>query len=157
MGILLFPTPDLYGRKRMITIAALMSVVGCWLTMAGPTKLLKSVGYFVLGFFHIRGSLCYIMSFEFNVDVYKSVNCTIINVVDGLTMFFLCGWLKFVNSDLIMFLTIATIVGTSASIILILIIPESPKWSITRDRQMEARKVINYISMFNGSDFRVGF
>jgi len=64
---------------------------------------------------------------------------------------------KFIDPDVDKILHISYIIGFVASILYLIIIPESPKWLIIRQgpKSQKAIKILNYIAWFNGSTFRV--
>lgn len=54
LGALFFPFPDLLGLKATMNIVLPINVFGAYLVNFGNTLALKSIGYFVLGFGHIK-------------------------------------------------------------------------------------------------------
>ena len=54
LGALFFPFPDLIGLKSSMNIVLPINVFGTYLVVFGQTLDLKSLGYFILGFGHLK-------------------------------------------------------------------------------------------------------
>ena len=90
-------------------------------------------------------------------DKQKALISTLINAYDCSTLALLSVFFKFVEPDTDRVLNIGYAIGLGASILYLLLVPESPKWLLIKQgpRSKEAIKVLNYIAWFNGSTYRV--
>mmetsp|Transcript_5997 Transcript_5997/g.10187 ORF Transcript_5997/g.10187 Transcript_5997/m.10187 type:complete len:304 (+) Transcript_5997:453-1364(+) len=150
-GSLLFPFPDVMGRSSVIKYSFFFVILGQVLVIYVNNLTIKGLGFFIHGFFHIRASMCYVMLFELVEDQYKSLTCTILNVVDGFTMGVTCIWFMFVSQDALKFLEYSFWVGTIASVLIIFLTPESPVFLILNDKQSDAKVILNQIAKVNKS------
>lgn len=68
-----------------------------------------------------------------------------------------CAFFKFYKPDLNMILNIHLYVGIITTILLMLLIPESPRWLFLKygPTSKEGIESLNYIAWFNGSNKRI--
>lgn len=64
LGMILFPIPDIYGRKTPLIVTLILTIIGQILTVYGTSLQIKSIGIFIQGFLHIKNNLCFITLFE---------------------------------------------------------------------------------------------
>ena len=88
IGMMLFPIPDLFGRRPAISYSVFGYLVAMGLLLLVPTIEARSAALLAMGFFHLKNSSSYVMCFELVQEEYKSVVATIINCFDGATLLF---------------------------------------------------------------------
>jgi hypothetical protein len=109
----------------MLLVMPLLAV-GCSITVFSETLLLKSIGYFMQGLFHIKVMNSYTHIFDLVPEDSKRFCATFMNVFDSMTLFVVGIMMKYVTDDLVGFIEKIYIVSTIAVILYILFIPESP-------------------------------
>lgn len=149
--------PDMLGRKGTMNIFVPLYIISSYLSTYSHSLLLLKIGFFFNGFLHLKGTLCYTHGVELIPDKYKALIPTLINFYDCASTLILALFFKFIDPDVDKILHILYIIGWVASILYLIIIPESPKWLIIREgpRSKQAIKILNYIAWFNGSTYRV--
>lgn len=55
------------------------------------------------------------------------------------------------TKDAVTYMQYANYIGIAATLLYILIIPESPRWLLIQGRELEGIEKLNYIAWFNGS------
>ena len=119
--------------------------------------LVKEIGYFFMGLFHLKITLSYTHVMDMVPTDYKSTVSTLITAADSGSPMFACLFLKFYQPDEHLLLKIHFWCGFVGCILFIVFIPESPRWLFLRKgvNSQEAINVFNYIAWFNGSEMRV--
>ena len=79
---------------------------------------------------------------------------TIINIVDASPMSVTCFWLYFVNKDIKIINEIVFYIVVTA-LMLVMILPESPRWLIINNRRTDTINTLNYIAKWNWSKRRI--
>ena len=127
-GLLLFFLPDTFGRKYAFNCVLPFHLLGNFLTVYGNTAGLKSLGFFIMGVFHLKITLSYTYILELVEETKKPMASTIINAFDSSSNLITCLILLFFtkNEDTVM--RGAWFVGLVGYIIFIVICPESPRW-----------------------------
>ena len=150
-GIILFPLPVLYGRRKALMLSMAGYLVAITMLLFIPTIAMRSISLFMIGFFHLKNSSSYVLCFEVMQDKDKATSSTAINAFDGATLIFLGTYFIFIKDwfpyQLVMYvLQILSFIG------FIVFITESPKWLLLKGRNLEAIEVFNSYASFNGLD-----
>ena len=120
------------------------------------SPLVKSIGFFLLGFFHYRVPLSFCHSTELCADKDKSKIATFITFIDSGLIMVAALVFSFVDKNVQHLLEIMFYIGTFGVVMFILIIPESPRFLFMNDpNSKEGIKVLNHISWFNSSEVRI--
>lgn len=84
-GLVFFTMPDSIGRKGTMKILLPPFIMACSLSIYGNSILIKSIGFFIQGFLHLKIMLSYTHMFELVSKDHKSFCATFINTFDALT------------------------------------------------------------------------
>lgn len=154
-GIILFPLPDKLGKKATMTWLMIPFVLASALAVFGTTIEEKSVGLFLQGFLHLKIMVSYAHMFELTDESNKPFCSLCINTFDissvstqGLAFFFL-------TRDATSYMEFMWYLGTAATFLYLLVVPESPRWLFLQHRHSEAINNLNYIAWLNGSSKRI--
>ena len=154
-GIIFFSMPDAIGRKATMRNLLPPLIIACSLSVYGNSIVLKGIGFFFQGFFHLKTMLSYTHIFELVSKDHKSFCATFIGTFDSLSFAFHGLYYTFVEKDGVAYLEYTYWIGTVATILYLLIIPESPRWLFQNQRNEEGIKVMNQIAAFNFSERRI--
>jgi len=154
LGCIFFAVPDRYGRRKPLLLGLFLFGLGYSIVLFVNDINWKILGFLVMGIMHLKFSICFVALFELLSEKNKSIGSTIINVFDSGTVGFAClSYILFSNNywnlQIVMFIT-----GIGA-FFLTFLVPESPKWLITKNRYADAVQVFNYMAAFNLSPNRI--
>ena len=90
--------------------------------------LTKSIGYFFLGFMHLKISLSFTYALELVPNSYKSTMTTFIAAGDAASPLVSGAFFKFYEADEATLLKLHFICGFTGCVLFALFIPESPRW-----------------------------
>ena len=156
-GLMLFFLPDKFGRKMTMNMVLPLYIISSHITVYGKTINAKKLGFFLQGYLHIKYTNLYTHAMELVPEKYKHITCTAITGLDAGPMLYNCFVIYFIKRDVHTFLEFSHKVSAVATIIYLLIAPESPRWHFLNkgNKSKEAINTLNYISWFNGSNNRV--
>lgn len=97
-GIILFPVPDLYGRRKALLISMAGYLIAITICLFFRDLTMRSISLFLIGFFHLKNSSSYVLCFETVQDKDKATTSTAINTFDGSTLIFLGTYFIFVKN-----------------------------------------------------------
>lgn len=116
---------------------------------------IKGMGYFVMGLLHIKIPLSYNHIYELINENSKSFSSSIMTLVEISTT----GWiglsLQYLTKDLVDIMLYINIIQTIGVFLYFLVVPESPRWLFLNGKNEQAIDVLNYISRFNGSSYKL--
>lgn len=98
IGAVLFPLPDLYGRRKTLILSMVGYLMAIVMLLFSSTIFMRSASLFLIGFFHLKNSISYVVCFESVCDAHKSSVSTAINAFDGATLIFLGTYFIFVKN-----------------------------------------------------------
>lgn len=113
------------------------------------------VGFFIQGFLHLKIMLSYSHCFELVPVNCKKFCSTFINTLDIVSFSVVSSYLMFVSRDAVNYMEMMNIIGIIATILYLLIVPESPRWLFQNQKNEKGIEVMNYIAAFNGSEKRI--
>ena len=128
VGVILFWMPDRLGRRATISILLPNVLLSCACAIFGDTMFIKSVGYFFLGFFHMKISLSFTYAIELVPNNYKSTMTTIIAAGDAASPLLSGFYFKSIELNTANVLKMHFITCLVGSILFAFFIPESPRW-----------------------------
>jgi hypothetical protein len=105
----------------------------------------------IMGFAQLKNSVCYTWLFNLVHSNDKQSICSFINAFDTLTLCITCCYFVFLSREWFYLYFIMTFLGTVSYAIIILCVPESPKWLLLHNKTQEAIDSFNYISKMNCS------
>jgi MFS family permease len=97
MGIVFFWMPDSLGRRTTMCFLLPNYIVASALVIFSESMLLRSVGFWLQGFFHLKISLSYTHALDLVPSQHKSLVTTLITALDSGTPLFACFFFKFIN------------------------------------------------------------
>jgi MFS family permease len=149
VGIILFPMPDMYGRRPSLLISMFGYLVSIVTLLQFPSMTMRSIALFGIGFFHLKNSASFVYCFELVQDDRKSAVSTAINAFDGATLVFLGTYFIYVD-DWYYYQFVMFVIQAIAFVIFLALGSESPKWLLLQGRRTEAIEVFNTICLING-------
>ena len=157
MGVIFFFLPDLIGRKKTMTYILPLYIISCYISIFSQSVLIKKIGFWLQGIFHLKISLSYTSCLELVPESKKVLSSTIISAVDASTILISCLIYKYYMPVEAFVLELMFYIGSLACFIYILVIPESPRWVFMKQgsNSQEGIAILNYIAWFNGSEFIV--
>jgi hypothetical protein len=117
-----------------------------------PSYPARFIAFILMGVSSIKNSISYVWLFELVESRHKPAACTFMNVLDTGTMVIFGFYLLFVSKDWFPLYFGAMSVTAFSLAIVIILMPESPKWLLINKSQKEAIEQFNYIGRFNRSD-----
>lgn len=104
----------------------------------------------------MRVTISYLHCMELVSENYKTFCSMIINACDSGSILCACIVFYYYDNDVAWLLRIVWYIAMVASVLYMILIPESPRWQFMQDcNSKEGIKNMNYIAWFNGSKFRV--
>lgn len=86
IGIVFFITPDLFGRRKIMISTLVIYCIGCYLSTYYADIRTKTLGYAIIGWFHVKVTTCFVQLTELVPDNSKVFALTIISCFDSVTM-----------------------------------------------------------------------
>lgn len=128
-----------------------------YISAFGNDLVYMRIGFFLIGFFHLKISLSYTYAVELVPESSKQIVLTIISAYDACSLLIACSIMKFYKPSENIVMQFHFVSGLIALILFALIIPESPKWLFMKKGTncREAINILNYIAWFNGSELKV--
>lgn len=127
-GVIFFFLPDYLGRKTTMSLILIPVTIGNLMLVYSDSLFIKSIGYSICGFFHIRLTLSYTICYELIPDGLKNASSTFINFYDISTMITCCAFLMYVDNNMQHVFELYLTISVCASIIFFLVVPETPRW-----------------------------
>ena len=93
-----------------------------------PFIVAKKVGFFLIGFFHLKTSLSYTYLAELVPEKNKNTALTMISAHDAMSLPIACSVMKFYKPDIMLALYLHFSLGLTAFTLYLICVPESPKW-----------------------------
>ena len=128
IGIIFFFLPDMLGRRKTMSIFYPLNLLSCFIAIYSKTLLMKKIGFFMIGLFHVKLSLSQTYLLELVPFSKKNIGITVMIAFDASNLMVACLLFKYLKVDFETILSFYFILGIIAYILFILIIPESPKW-----------------------------
>lgn len=135
IGIVTFIMPDSIGRKKTIILFFILSMSGHSLVLFCRNPIFKSVGFFLIGFAHIKNSCSFQYCSELFPKNKQQIAITVISFYDTCNIALICAYIKFVRPSTQEFLIINFGIALVAGLLFFLLAPESPKWFFSIDEQ----------------------
>jgi MFS family permease len=156
IGAIFFFLPDAFGRKNIMTIFMTLIMFANYITAFGELKYMR-LGFFLIGFFHLKISLSYTYATELVPEDSKQLVLTIISAYDACSLLLACSIMKFYKPSENVVNTFHFGLTVISLLLFSLVIPESPKWLFMKKgtNSRDAINILNYIAWFNGSELRV--
>ena len=146
--------PDRIGRKNSVIFGLIMSLITQTVMLFVPTILVRSIGFFFIGFSNMKNSQSYVWASEVVPFNRRSKAFTLINVADALPPTITGLFYLLVSRNWFTIYFISVVISYSA-LLFAFICPNSPRWLLVNDKQDEAIQALNCIAKFNGSPVRI--
>lgn len=156
IGIVFFMLPDLIGRRSTLKTTLIIYGGASYLSVFSDDIYLKTFGFAMQGWFHVKISVCFVHLTELVPEDSKVFALTVINCFDSVTMG-LVSCLIAAGFSYERALQIYFFAGSIAIILYFALIPESPIWHFLVDgpNSQEGIAALNYIAWFNGCEYRL--
>ena len=157
IGAIFFFLPDAFGRKKVMSIFMTFVMFATYISAFGTDMSHMRIGFFLIGFFHLKISLSYTYAAELVPESSKQMVLTIISAYDACSLLIACSIMKYYKPDETLVMQFHFGLGLFALLLFSLVIPESPKWLFMKKgtNSREAINILNYIAWFNGCELRV--
>mmetsp|Transcript_2742 Transcript_2742/g.4689 ORF Transcript_2742/g.4689 Transcript_2742/m.4689 type:complete len:286 (+) Transcript_2742:262-1119(+) len=93
LGFIFFFFPNRFGRKKSMIFALFFQNIGCALSLFSDVILVKQVGFFMQGFFHMKSTLSFNYLAEFMPQRRKVLSTTALTAFDASTLLFASAYL----------------------------------------------------------------
>jgi len=154
-GFALSGMTDRLGRRKSTIIFLGVNFASQALVIFNASYTARLIAFIGLGISNIKNSVAYVWLFEMVESNSKPVVCTFVNVLDTFTMVVIGFYLFFVSIEWFpLYMGTLSVTGC-ALLLIIMFMPESPKWLLITRSQKEAIKQFNYIGKFNRSPFTI--
>jgi len=139
-----------------MSIFMTFTMIANYITAFGELKYMR-LGFFMIGFFHLKISLSYTYATELVPEDSKQLVLTMITAYDSCTLLLACSIMKFYKPSELVVMQFHFGLSVFALLFFALVIPESPKWLFMKKgtNSQDAINILNYIAWFNGSELRV--
>ena len=127
-GILLNWLPERIGRKKTIVITQFFSTVFQFICLFNSNYWIRLVSFAFIGMLLIKNGVCYTYAFELVPQKSRPLVNSAINCFDTSTLMCICFYVLFINKYYMYSMELYVILGMIAWVILVLFVPESPKW-----------------------------
>jgi hypothetical protein len=107
----------------------------------------------IMGFSQLKNSVCYTWLFTLVHSRDKQSVCSFVNAFDSLTLFITCSYFVLLSREWFYLYFTMTLLGTVSYLIIVLFVPESPKWLLLHKKPHDAVDSFNFISKINCSKF----
>jgi len=154
-GLFLFPLPDKLGCKKTMAVFAALHLFSQFIIIFVPVYTVRLVGFAMMGFCQLKNSVSYVWLFDLVETKHKSIVCGIMNSFDNITMTVLCLYFKFVSRHWTYLFYLLETLGVLSYIVLMLCVPDSPKWLLLNGRKKEAIAAFNYMAIVNRCPERI--
>ena len=151
IGILFAPLSERIGRKKAVILGMIFSIIAQLLILFFSSIAVRTVGFFLIGLTCNKNSIACVWGSECVPLAGRSKVFSIINVVDCTPPLIFGLYCLFISRDWYP-IYLATVIVNVIGLLLVLILPESPRWLIYGNKREEAIKQINYMAWFNGND-----
>ena len=111
----------------------------------------------VIGMLLIKNGVCYTYAFELVPPANRPFVNSAINLLDCSTLMWISLYVLFINKYYLYIMEVYVIFGIIAWIILVLFVPESPKWFFITGRHNDCVLALETIAKFNGSTKPINF
>jgi MFS family permease len=157
IGAIFFFLPDAIGRKNVMSLFMIFLMFGLYISAFASDYHYMKLGFFLIGFFHLKISLSYTYAAELVPESSKQIVLTLISAYDACSLLIACCIMKYYKPSEHLVMQLHFGLGLIALILFSLVIPESPKWLFMKfgTNCQEAINILNYIAWFNGSELRV--
>ena len=132
-GASLFFLPDSFGRKKSMNFLLVFNVIGIYIVTFYSSSLMKSIGFFLMGFFHLKISLSFCYSTELCTDKDKAKMPTFIQFFDSSLILIAPLIFKYIDKNTQPLLNILLYIGTTGCILFVILVPESPRHIFMKD------------------------
>ena len=109
------------------------------------------------GVLHLKLTICFVFMTEIMPESHRSLAISLITAFDSGTLMVICIYFKFFSRDVQAFYEFFFYLGVVFTLVLIVVVPESPSWLIVKQgpNSKDAIDVLNYMAWFNGVSFRI--
>jgi MFS family permease len=133
LGIMLFFMPDKFGRRKSMLILCVPLIATNFILTYATQREIKAAAFFILGFLHIKITLCFNHCQEFFCTKYKAITPTVLTIFDEASIMIFALYLLFVRNDTHYILTYFFYPAVASFVAFIIWIPESPLFLFLKD------------------------
>jgi hypothetical protein len=120
-----------------------------------PNYWVRLFMFVLMGLAQLKTNVCYSWLFSLVHSSNKASVCSFLNAFDTITLAVSCFYFQFISREWYGLYLTMTIIGTISYFILVLVIPESPRWLLVQGREQDAIKAFNTIAKLNFSKNRI--
>lgn len=156
LGAVIFFLPNTAGRKPAMGLSLVGVLTGAYLVVFSSSLTYVRIGYFFQGVLHQKFTVARMYATEMMENKHKKMAITVFSLFDACLMATYCGVLMHLQPDVIFMMKVHYTIGATACLLFFIAIPESPRYLFMKDPQsLQAIKILNYISWFNGCEKRI--
>lgn len=148
-GLLLWQVPDKLGCRTTMKIFGSTHIICQWTMLVVPNYWVRLVAFAVMGASQLKNNVCYSWLFSMVHSSNKSAACSFLNAFDTSTILVTCVYFQFISREWFWLYLVMTVLASMSFLILMVFVPESPRWLLGQGREKEAIDVFNEIAKIN--------
>ena len=133
-GVILFFMPDKYGRKATMKFTLPFYILSQYFILFQHNISIKSIGFFMQGFFHIKITNSFTHIIELVPDIYKSKVSTLIVAFNVGSVALVSFLILNVDNDENHCLKAMFWLGILSMVVYFLVVPESPRFLLMNQK-----------------------
>ena len=144
---------DIYGRKKIYSTAMLVQAPVICTMIFSQSIMLTTAMLFMMGVCAAgRASVGFLYIMEMVPNHAKSFVASMVGMLDCMTMIYATIYFMFISHDSVYWEYFAVFQNIATILLVLMYVPESPKWLFEKGRFKEARETLMYLAKRNGVD-----
>ena len=146
---------DLYGRRKSTLVLLGLNLIAQTIIIFCPSYSMRMLGFIIYGIGNTKNSVCYIWLCELMETRHKSSACSVLNTFNSATIAIFGLYVLFISRDWFYIIFFMYLLGVISWFIILLMIPEAPRWLLINGRTKDALTSFEHISSLNAVEFTI--